>query len=73
MYFPSSVDGMSTYSTVRSMFVEVVDTRFEPYLVWVLQDYSRITAQFRRSLPIVGAARFFFVALATLAFEAALN
>ena len=28
------------------MFVEVVDTRFEPYLVWVLEDYSRITTQF---------------------------
>ena len=56
MYFPSSVDGMSTYSTVRSMFVQVVDTRFEPYVVWVLQDYSRITAQFRRSLPIVSAS-----------------
>jgi len=56
MYFPSSVDGMSTYSTVRSMFGLVVDTHFEPYVVWVLQDYNRITAQFRRSLPIVSAS-----------------
>ena len=65
------------------MFVEVVDTRFEPYLVWVLEDYSRITAQFRwvtygslvwyHQSPVVGAARFFFAALATLAFKAALN
>ena len=37
---------MSTYSTVRSMFVQVVDTRFEPYVVWVLEDYSRITEHF---------------------------
>ena len=55
------------------MFVQVVDTHCEPYLVWVLQDYSRITAQIWYYSPIVGAARFFFVALATLAFKAALN
>ncbi len=55
MYFPSSVDGMSTYSTVRSMFGLVVDTHFEPYVVWVLLDYNRITAQIWYYSPIVGA------------------
>ena len=56
MYFPSSVDGMSTYSTVRSMFGQVVDTRFEPYIVWILLDYSRITEQIWNNSPIVGAS-----------------
>ncbi len=55
MYFPSSVDGMSTYSTVESVFEQVVDTHFEPYAVWVSLDYSRITAQIWYCSPIVSA------------------
>jgi len=56
MYFPSSVDGMSTYSTVESVFVQVVDTHFEPYAVWVSLDYSRITTHIWYCSPIVGTS-----------------